>query len=209
MSHKVHPKSYRIREIADWSSRGFYGKNMTAGLKEDFIIRSLITKKLEKIGVEKIEIERFARRLNIIIYSSRPGLIIGRGGEGVEKLRKEVVKALNGKSVNIEIKEVRNPWTSASLSAQWAAQQIEKRLPYRRVLKQTIEKILLNKDIKGARIELSGRLGGVAIARKEWLQKGRMPRQTIRAIIDYSLAEARCPYGTIGVKVWIYKGEKF
>jgi len=157
-----------------------------------------------------LEFTRFLwYRLNIIIYSSRPGLIIGRGGEGVEKLRKEVVKALNGKSVNIEIKEVRNPWTSASLSAQWAAQQIEKRLPYRRVLKQTIEKILLNKDIKGARIELSGRLGGVAIARKEWLQKGRMPRQTIRAIIDYSLAEARCPYGTIGVKVWIYKGEKF
>jgi small subunit ribosomal protein S3 len=209
MSHKVHPKSYRIKEISDWASRGFYGKKMMPGLQEDMIIRNFLTEKLSKIGLEKIEIERLARRLNVIVFSSRPGLIIGRGGEGVEKLKKELLQKIKSQNVNLEIKEVRNPWTSASLSAQWAAQQIERRLPYRRVLKQTIEKIMLNRDIKGARIELAGRLGGVSIARREWLQKGRMPRQTIRAIIDYSLAEAHCSYGTVGVKVWIYKGEKF
>ncbi len=215
MSHKVHPKVYRARRMNDWDSRGFYKKNFSKYLEEDFKLRDFLNKKLDKMGVEKIEIERFTEKLNIIIFSSRPGLIIGRGGEGVEKIKKEVVKIIkkedkeDKRDINIEIKEIRNPWLSASLSRQWIAQQLERRVPYKRVLKQIIEKVMLNKEVIGARVELSGRLDGVEIARKEWTKKGRLPRQTIRADIDYSKGIARCSYGAIGIKVWIYKGDKF
>ncbi|MDP2910319.1 MAG: 30S ribosomal protein S3 [bacterium] len=225
MSHKVHPKAYRLRRIADWDSRGFYHKPAQL-LEEDFRIRQYINKKLEKVGIEKIEIERFSGKINIIISSARPGLIIGRGGEGVEQLKKELekkvikplkdmnkpafAKALAGKTeLRIEIREIKNPWTSAGLSAQWVAQQIEKRVAFRRVLKQALGKIMANREIKGARIEISGRLNGVEIARREWIGEGQLPRQTIRADIDYAKAEAFCTYGVIGIKVWIYKGEKF
>lgn len=211
MTHKVHPKAYRLRRIGDWNTRGFY-KKPADFLEQDFKIRKYIEEKLARIGIEKVEIERFANKVNIIISSARPGLIIGRGGEGVEQLKKEieakVIKA-NKIPVRIEIREIKNPWTSASLSAQWAAQQIERRVPYRRIMKQALSKIRANKEIKGARIEVSGRLNGVEIARREWLGEGQLPRQTIRADIDYAKAEAYCSYGVIGIKVWIYKGEKF
>ena len=210
MAHKVHPLSYRRRRTNDWDSRGFY-KDTAKILEEDFEIRKFIQKKLAKLGIEKIEIERFSGKTNVIISSSRPGLIIGRGGEGIERLKKELEnKIIEKKSgLRIEIREIKNPWSTASLAAQWAAQQIEKRVPYRRVLKMGLQKIMENKEIQGARIEVAGRLNGAEIARREWLAKGRMPRQTIRADIDYALAEARCSYGTIGIKVWLYKGEKF
>ncbi len=217
MSHKVHPKSYRIRSTDDWSSRGFYQKKLPQYLKEDFEIRKFLTEKLDKMGVERIEIERFARKTNVIIASSRPGLIIGRGGEGVEKIKKDLVKMLEKKlskkfvagEIGIEIKEVRNPWTSAPLSSEWVSEQLKRRVRHKRVLKQIMDKIMSNKEVAGARVELAGRLDGVEIARREWLQKGRLPRQTIRADIDYHQNTAICPYGTIGIKVWIYKGEKF
>lgn len=216
MSHKVHPKAYRIRRIGDWDTRGFY-KSHAEYLEEDFKIREYLGKKLKSVGIEKIEIERFATKINIIISSARPGLIIGRGGEGVEQLKKEleakVIKSLekaDGKQeLRIEIREIKDPWTSASLSAQAVAQQIEKRMPYRRVLKQSLSKIMTHKEVKGARIHIAGRLNGVEIARREWVGEGQLPRQTIRADIDYSQVEANCSYGVIGVKVWIYKGEKF
>lgn len=223
MSHKVHPKAYRIRRIDDWDTRGFY-ENHPEYLEEDFRIREYITKKLKSIGIEKVEIERFPSKTNIIISTARPGLIIGRGGEGVELLKKELekiikpfrkekkpssAKALAGRQLRLEIREIKNPWSSASLSAQAVAEQIEKRMPYRRVLKQSLEKILSDKATKGARIQIAGRLNGVEIARKEWVGKGQLPRQTIRADIDYAQSEAHCSYGVIGVKVWIYKGEKF
>ena len=212
MGHRVHPKAYRIRGIADWDSRGFYRKPAKL-LEEDFKIREFLKKILSKVGVEKIEIERFSNKLNIIISSARPGLIIGRGGEGIELLIKELQqKILEKKTKNelrIEIREIRDPWTSAGLSAQWVAQQIEKRVAYRRVLKRALSKITSHKEIQGARIQLSGRLNGAEIARREWLGSGKLPRQTIRADIDYAKAEAHCNYGVIGVKVWIYKGEKF
>jgi len=223
MSHKVHPKAYRLRRITDWESRGFY-KNPSQLLEEDFKIRQFIYKKLEKVGIEKIEIERFSNKINIIISSARPGLIIGRGGEGVERLKEElenkIIRLSKEKSgparssatkieTRIEIREIKNPWTSAGLSAQWIAQQIEKRVAFRRVLKQALGKIMANREIKGARIEISGRLNGVEIARREWLGEGQLPRQTIRADIDYAKAEAHCTYGIIGIKVWVYKGEKF
>jgi small subunit ribosomal protein S3 len=209
MAHKVHPKIYRIRTINDWDSRGFYEKDFSKYLKEDFKIRNFLKKRLGKIGVEKIEIERSPGRTNIIISTARPGLIIGRGGEGVEELKKELEKILKKKELKIEIKEVRNPWISAELSAQYIAQQIEKRMTFRRVLKQALNKIVTNKEVKGARIEIAGRLDGKEIARREWLKEGRLPRQTIRADIDYAQARAYCAYGVVGIKVWIYKGEKF
>jgi len=220
MAHKVHPISYRRRRVDDWDSRGFY-KNPAETLEEDFKIREFVQKKLGKIGIEKIEIERFLGKINIIISSARPGLIIGRGGEGIEKLKNELESKVTSKfyknkeekskkiELRIEIREIKNPWSTASLSAQWVAQQIKKRVPYRRVLKMGLQKIRENKEIKGARIEVSGRLNGAEIARREWLGEGRLPRQTIRADIDYAVAEAHCTYGTIGVKVWLYKGEKF
>lgn len=222
MSHRVHPKIFRIKGLSDWDSRWFE-KNLPQSLQEDFTIRKFLKKKLSKIGLEKIEIEKFPGKINIIISSSRPGLIIGRGGEGIESLRKELSKIINNKSfseknkkdkkdkkeIKIEVKEIKNPWLSASFAAQWIAQQIEKRLPYRKVLKQTLEKISNQKGVEGCRIEVSGRLNGAEIARRDWLKKGRLPRQSLRADIDYAQAEAFCTYGVIGVKVWIYKGEKF
>ncbi len=214
MTHRVHPKAYRLKELADWDSRWFFKKNLPQYLEQDFEIREFLIKKLAKVvGVEKIEIERFPGKIKAIISSARPGLIIGRGGEGVEKLKKELERKIfrSGPKMEIklEIKEIRNPWLSASLSAQWIAQQIEKRIHHRRVLKQVLDKIMMVKEVEGARVEVAGRLGGSDIAREEWLKKGRLPKQTLRADIDYGQARANCSYGVIGVKVWIYKGEKF
>jgi len=211
MAHRVHPKIYRVRGITDWDTRGFY-KEPSKYLEEDFRIREFLKNKLGKIGIERIEIERFPNKVNIIISSARPGLIIGRGGEGVEELKKELedkVVKIKKIPLRIEIREVRNPWTSAALSSQWMVQQIERRVPYRRVLKQALSKIAANKEVKGVRVEISGRLNGAEIARRNWLKIGQLPRQTIRANIDYAQAEAFCTYGVIGIKVWIYKGEKF
>lgn len=219
MSHKVHPKIFRIKEIADWDSRGFHKKNLVSFLKGDFIIREFLNKQLADMAVEKIEIERFPGKLNVIISSARPGLIIGRGGGGVEELKKSLLKILAKKlpvestslkkNIRIEIREIKDPWLSAGLSAQWVAQQLERRIPHKRTLKQALEKISAHKTVQGARIEMSGRLDGTEIARRAWLKKGRLPRQTLRADIDYSQTRAYCTYGVIGVKVWIYKGDKF
>ncbi|MFH1780503.1 MAG: 30S ribosomal protein S3 [Candidatus Nealsonbacteria bacterium] len=211
MSHKVHPKAFRVKNSADWSSRWLSKRNTPQLLEEDFKIRTFLKKKLKECSVESIEIERFAGKTNVIINSARPGLIIGRGGKGAEDLKKEIEKILGEakKELRIEIREIKNVWTSAALSGQWVAQQIEKRMPHRRIMKQVLEKIMANKEIKGSRVELSGRLGGNEIARREWLKKGRLPLQTLRAVIDYALTEALCTYGIIGIKVWIYKGEKF
>lgn len=209
MTHKVHPKIFRAREMKDWDSRGFYGKKFPLFIKEDQEIRKFLEKKIGKFAVGKIEIERFPGKMRIIISTARPGLIIGRGGEGVTKLRKEIGEKILKKKegLDIEIREIRNPWSSAPLVAQWMASQIERRVPYRRVLKQALAKIMSRKEIKGARVEVKGRLNGIINARKEWLKAGRLPRQTLRADIDYAQAKAYCTYGVVGVKVWIYKGE--
>ncbi|KUK66281.1 MAG: 30S ribosomal protein S3 [Parcubacteria group bacterium] len=222
MSHKVHPKIFRVRGIEDWLSQGFYGKKPLNNIKEDFIIRSFLTKKLKESSVDRIEIERYLNKTNVVVYSARPGIIIGRGGEGIEKLRLELLKEIFKKNklslvewkdlekkLKIEVKEVSNSWTSSVLVGQWIAQRIEKRMPFRKTMKQALEKVLANKEVKGVKIQVSGRLDGTQIARSEWIERGRLPRQTIRADIDYSLSEARCTYGTIGIKVWIYKGDKF
>jgi small subunit ribosomal protein S3 len=232
MAHKVHPKAFRIRGMEDWNIRGFYGKKMPQYLEEDFLVKDFLRKKLVEASVANIEIEHSANKLNIIIETARPGIIIGRGGEGVEKLKKDIEKKIKDnkdsyakgtlteirnraegektkKEIKIEIREIKNPWISASLVAQMAAQQIEKRIPFRQVLKKSIERVIQNKEAKGIKMELSGRLNGIEIARKEWLKQGRMPCNTIRSDIDYAQGEAHCTYGAIGIKVWIYKGEKF
>lgn len=217
MAHKVHPKIFRVKDLTDWNSRWLDKKKFPQYLEEDFEIRKFLEKKLGKVGIERIEIERFPAKINIIISSARPGLIIGRGGGGVEELKKDlenkVIKKLHPreplKEVKIEIREIRDPWSSANLVSQWISQQIEKRIPYRRVLKQALDKIMAHKEIQGAKVEVAGRLDGTEIARTEWLKKGKLPRQTFRADIDYAQARAYCTYGAVGVKVWIYKGERF
>ena len=215
MSHKVHPKSFRLRELADWNSRWFDEKNPSRYLEEDFKIRRFLRKKFRDASIEKIEIERSPNKIDVIISSGRPGLIIGRGGQQVEELKEIIQKKilkdkLKEKQVlRIEIKSIKNAWLSAPLVAQWIAQRIEKRLPFRRVLKQALSMVEGYKEVKGVRVQVAGRLNGISISRTEWLQKGQLPRQTLRADIDYGFAVAFCSYGTIGVKVWIYKGEKF
>ena len=230
MSHKVHPKSFRIRESKDWNSRGFYEKDFSFYLEEDFKIRKFLEKKIGKLGVEKIAIERSHGKIKIIISTARPGLVIGRGGEGVERLRRDLENSILGKGkiafrkktaapvvksskktktdLKIEIREIRNPWTSASLVAQWMVGQIERRVRYRRVLKRALSEVMSQKGIQGARVEVKGRLGGIEISRREWLKEGRLPRQTIRADIDYAHKRAYCTYGVVGIKVWLYKGER-
>jgi small subunit ribosomal protein S3 len=225
MTHKVHPKSFRIKRIEDFNVRGFYGKKMAEYLEEDFLIKDFLREKFAQASVANIEIEHTATKLGVIIETARPGLIIGRGGEGAEALKKEIeyivgkgkksalakvaAEKEKKREIKIDVKEVKNPWISAALVGQMSAQQIEKRIPFRQVLKRNIERIMQNREVKGVRMEVSGGLNGIEIARREWLTQGRMPRQTIRADIDYAQAEAYCTYGVIGIKVWIYKGEKF
>jgi len=209
MAHRVHPKVFRIKEMKDWNTRGFYEKKAPKYLEEDFRIRNFLEKKLKLAGIAKIEIERSPNKINVIVLTSRPGLVIGRGGEGVEKLKKELEKLLfEKKELRLEIQTVKDPWTSASLSAQYIAQRLEKRVPYKRVLKQSLSKIMVHKEVQGAKVQVSGRLNGVEMARTEWLREGKLPRQTLRSNIDYGTAKAFCTYGVIGVKVWIYKGER-
>lgn len=231
MTHKVHPKIFRTKELADWNSRWLDKKKFPRYMEEDFKIREFLGKKLEKIGIERVEIERLPGKINIIISTARPGLIIGRAGSGVEELKRKLEKLLSvknpslvpasgnkrekrtsspaGSELRIEIREIKNPWLSAALSGQLIVQQIEKRMPFRRVLKQTLEKIISQKGVEGCRVEVAGRLDGSEIARTQWLKKGRLPRQTLRADIDYAQARAYCSYGVVGVKIWIYKGDKF
>jgi len=219
MAHKTHPKVLRIRNMDDWEIRGFYGKRFPKVLEQDFFIRNFLLKKLSECAIDSIKIERFPAKLNVIIKSARPGLIIGRGGSGAEDLKKELkIKLLalrkkrNGVSVpeiRIEIQEVHNPWVSATLIGQAVEKQIIKRIPFRKVIKQSLDNIMENKEIKGAKIEIAGRLDGAEIARREWLKRGRLPRQTLRADINYANTSAYCTYGTIGIKVWLYKGDKF
>jgi len=173
-------------------------------------------KKIVKAGIQRIEIERSGNLMKIIIRTARPGIIIGRGGGGIEQLKEDVKKLIlketpnTGKmEIRLEVEEVKSPESQAPIVAQNIVEQIEKRLPYRRVLKQSIEKIMQIKEVEGVKIMLKGRLDGAEIARTEWLLKGKIPLQTLRAKIDYALSTAFTTYGTVGVKVWIYKGEMF
>ena len=210
MGQKVSPISLRTGISRDWASRWFGGRKYVQYLKDDVTVRSFLAKKLKGMSVDRVEIERGTDSLNIIIFTARPGLLIGRGGGGVEDLKIFVHRLLKKKvSVRIEIQEIRNPELSANIMAESIIEQIEKRLPFRRIMKQTLFKIMANKQTKGAKIQLGGRLDGAEIARLEHLEEGNLPLQTLRADIDFARATAHTTFGTIGIKVWIYKGEKF
>src|SRR3989344_5308849 len=217
MSHTVHPYSHRLGIIRDWKSRWFGSKNKYKQyLRGDLIIRAFLENKLRGQYVSSIEIERNEKVLRVIIETSRPGMIIGRQGEGSAKLRDEMLAILKKKGVwnaneeiRIDIKEIKSPESNATIVAQMVAEGIEKRLPYRRVMKQIIEKVMANRDVKGVKIFLGGRLGGAEMARNEELKKGRIPLQTLRADVDFAREKGHMTYRDIGIKVWIYKGDIF
>lgn len=210
MGQKINPKSFRIGVNKGWQSRWFNLKEFPALLEEDHKIRKFIEEKTKACRVENIGIERKSGSIKIIIKTARPGLLIGRQGQGIEALQKGLAKLLKIKiPVNISIEEVKHPEISAEIVAQGIAEDLEKRMPYRRVLKQYITKVIQRKEVLGVKILTSGRLDGLEIARSEWLKEGKLPLSTIRADIDYGFTEAHCTYGIIGIKVWVYKGEKF
>ncbi len=217
MTHVAHPYVQRLGIIREWKSRWFAGdpKKYREYIRTDGAVRKFLTKKLKGMHISGIEIERNEKVFRILISTSRPGLIIGRSGEGATKLRTEVdmllrtLKLTEKPEIKIDIEEVRSPEASAAIVGQMVAEGLEKRMPFRRVLKQTVEKVMANRDVKGVRIIVSGRLGGAEMARKEELKKGRIPLQTLRADIDFARETATLPYGAIGVKVWIYRGDIF
>ncbi|MGN0642616.1 MAG: 30S ribosomal protein S3 [Huintestinicola sp.] len=206
MGQKVNPHGLRVGVIKDWDSRWFANK-ATFGdtLVEDYNVRNYIKKNLYAAGVPKVEIERFADKVRIHVSCAKPGIVIGRGGENIEKLRLQVEKMI-GKSVAINIVEVKQPDLESQLVAENIAAQLENRVSFRRAMKQAIGRAM-KLGAKGIKIRVSGRLGGAEIARAETYHEGTIPLQTIRADIDYGFAEAATTYGRIGIKVWIYKGE--
>ena len=217
MSHTVHPYSHRLGIIRDWKSRWFgMDKGYRTALKADLTVREYLQKALRSNYVGGVDIERNQKVLRIIIKTSRPGMLIGKSGDGVVKLREKIIKIIRekkaevpGQELKVDIEEIRNPESNASIAGMMIAEALEKRLPFRRVMKSTIEKVMANKEVQGIRIRLGGRLGGAEIARTEDLKKGRIPLQTLRADIDFAREKAHMTYGDIGIKVWIYKGEIF
>lgn len=217
MSHTVHPYSHRLGVIRDWKSRWFsVHKGYRTSLKADLLIREFLMKELRSNYVGGVDIERNRKALRVIIKTSRPGLLIGKSGDGVVKLRAKILRLLKDnkaeivdQELKIDIEEVRNAEANSAIVAMTIAESLEKRLPYRRVMKQSVEKVMANKDVQGIRIRLGGRLGGAEIARSEDMKKGRIPLQTLRADIDFAREKAHMTYGDIGIKVWIYRGEIF
>jgi small subunit ribosomal protein S3 len=217
MGQKVNPKAIRIGINRTWDSKWFSKGNFSRFLKQDVILRKYIKTKLRDAGVAKIEIERSAEKINIIIYAVRPGVIIGRSGVGIEELKTELQKrifnksetAIPGKtSLNINIMEVDRPNLNAQVVLDLMINDLEKRIPFRRIMKQAISKVM-RAGAKGVKVIVSGRLNGAEIAREEALFEGMIPLHTLRADIDYARGAAQTIYGKIGVKVWIYKGEVF
>ena len=217
MSHTVHPYSHRLGILRDWKSRWFSPKDKyKENLRGDVLIRNFLEKKLKSFFVALIEIERSEKVIRVILSTSRPGMIIGRQGDGAQKLRNELIKLLSKHKLlnpkvdlKLDIKEVKSPESNAAIVAQMVVEGLEKRLPFRRVMKQMLEKVMANRDVLGVRILLGGRLGGATMSRTENRKLGRIPLQTFRADVDYTSTKAVMPYGTIGVKVWIYRGDIF
>lgn len=207
MGQKVHPVGLRIGIIRDWESRWYSDKHFADYLHEDLRIRKYIKEKPYRAGIPRIEIERQSKAVKITVHAARPGIIIGRGGTGIDALRKELVE-LTGKEVQLNVQEIRRPDLEAQLVAENVAQQLERRVAHRRAMKQAVQRTL-RAGAKGIRISCSGRLAGAEIARYEWYREGRVPLHTLRADIDFGVAEALTTYGRIGVKVWIYRGDVF
>lgn len=216
MGQKVHPVVFRLGETQNWRSRWFSKKQYQQFLAQDVVLRDFLMKETRSAGVDRVEIERSSNNINIVIHAGRPGLLVGRGGAGIEELKKALKNLLVKKfkisskiDLRLSVEEIKEPETKARVAAQNIADQIEKRIPYRRALKQSLEKMAQAKGVQGVKIMMRGRLDGNEIARREWLAKGRLPLQTLRADIDYAQATAFTTYGTVGIKVWIYKGEVF
>ncbi len=217
MTHTVHPYAHRLGIIRDWKSRWFaktprqYRENVMV----DVIIRRFLKKRLRGNYVTAVDIERNQKHVRVLIKTSRPGLVIGRGGEGSAKLTKEIEKALLAvpkiakPAIRLDIEEVRSPESQAPVVAYMVAEGLEKRQTFRRILKQTAEKTMANRDVQGVRIAVAGRLGGAEMSRTEEIKRGRVPLQTLRADVDFAREVAYLPYGVIGVKVWIYRGDIF
>lgn len=207
MGQKVHPHGLRVGVIKDWDAKWYADKkNFADNLVEDNKVREFVKKKTAAAGVSRIQIERAAKRVKLNIYTAKPGMIIGRGGSGIDALKAEIVKMVGEKNVLINIVEVKSAESNAQLMAESIAQQLEKRISFRRAMKQTIQRAMKT-GVKGVKTACAGRLGGAEIARSESYHEGTIPLQTLRADIDYGFAEADTTYGKIGVKVWVYKGE--
>ena len=208
MGQKVNPVGIRLGITRDWESKWYAGsKTFASNIHTDFLVRKFLMKKLADASVSHIHIERAARRANITIHTARPGIVIGKKGEDIEKLRKEVTKVM-GVPAHINVTEVRKPELDAQLVAESIAQQLERRIMFRRAMKRSVQNAM-RLGALGIKVNVAGRLNGAEIARSEWYREGRVPLHTLRADIDYGFAEAKTTYGIIGVKVWIYKGEIF
>lgn len=216
MGQKVHPNLFRLGVNRDWTSRWLVRGLPVAFLQEEARIRTMLKSSHRRAMVSGVEFERSGSSLKIIIFTARPGVLIGRGGGGIEEIRKEIAQILQEKKskiplrdLKLEVQEVRNPDAYAVLIAQSVAEQIEKRMPFRGVLKRTLERAMSAPGIAGAKIEIAGRLGGSDMSRREWKGGGKIPLHTLRSNIDYAQDTARTTWGAIGVKVWLYKGEIF
>ncbi len=217
MTHIVHPYAHRLGIIRDWKSRWFAADKASfrENVKVDEMIRRFLAKRLRGTYSSKVEIERSAAELRVAVSTARPGLVIGRSGENSVKLRADLAKVVRAaapadkRALKLDVVEIHQPETDAAVVAGMVIEGLEKRMPFRRVLKQTIEKVIAVREVEGVRIAVSGRLGGAEMSRKEELKKGRIPLQTFRADIDYAHDEAHLPYGVIGVKVWIFRGNVY
>lgn len=207
MGQKVNPNGFRVGVIKDWNTRWYASKKDFADfLVEDRKIRDFVKKKYYQASISRIEIDRAAGKITVSIFTARPGLLIGKGGAGIEILKADIKNAV-GKDVSVNIMEIRDPDADAQLVAENIASQLEKRISFRRALKQSMGRAMQKNSVKGIKLMVSGRLGGAEIARSEGYHDGSIPLQTMRADIQYGFAEAKTTYGRIGCKVWIYKGE--
>ena len=220
MGNKIHPTNFRLGIIQNWRSRWLSKKFVRYFLEEDLRLREFLAKQYNRMGMGEVEIERSGDNVSVIMNSAKPGLIIGRGGTGLTDLKKKlegIVKNLRAKGnygtgkwdLKLSVAEIKKPEAEAKIVAQNIASDLEKRIPFRRTMKGALERVMAQKEVFGAKILLAGRLDGSEMARREWLAKGKVPLQTLRANIDFAQDEAMTVYGKIGVKVWIYKGEVF
>jgi small subunit ribosomal protein S3 len=205
VGQKIHPYGFRLGVTKEWKAKWFAEKNYSELLLEDNKIRKFISNKLKRTGISSIAIERAANKVKVIIHTGRPGLVIGRKGQGTEELRSSLAKLVN-KEIMLEIKEVRRPEADAQIVAEGIANQLERRVAFRRAMKKAVSQAL-RLGAQGIKVACSGRLAGAEIARREWYREGRVPLQTLRADVDYGFSEANTMYGVIGVKVWVYHGE--
>jgi small subunit ribosomal protein S3 len=206
VGQKINPHGFRLGISTDWKSRWYADKQYREYVKEDVAIRRLLSKGMERAGIARVEIERTRDRVRVDIHTARPGIVIGRRGAEADRIRAELEK-LSGKQVQLNILEIRNPEADAQLVAQGVAEQLSNRVAFRRAMRKAIQSAMRSPQVKGIRVQCSGRLGGAEMSRSEFYREGRVPLHTLRADIDYGLFEARTTFGRIGVKVWIYKGD--